>query len=432
LGSFIDRLDDEFIKSLQNIDPHTSDYVERLSDETFLYSIILRAQKYFEKKGDSQDLVDMTIMRRVEHIYFKSDELVRIIEETVGSHEDSSKLVSSLCIILYKTGIDRIRTRALLCHVYHLALHDQFYEARDMLLMSHLQENISMTDIQTQIMYNRTMVQLGLSAFRCGLILDSCYALQDIYSSGRIRELLAQGIQTGREKSPEQEKQEKLRQMPFHMHINLEIIECVYLVSAMLLEVYNMALSGVDGKRKIIAKPFRKLYDYSERQSFCGPPENTKDHIMAASRAIALGEWEQARDLILSIKIWNMMPNSESLKKSLTRKIQEESLGTFVVNNAPFCDSLSVNDLSGMFSLDSKSVIQILTRMILHEQLFGYLDEAEEYITIEPSHYNNSLETISSSLVDKLINFADTNQKLTESRSNMDANINSSGSTPLR
>lgn len=376
----------------------------------------------------------MTIMRRVEHIYFKSDELVRIIEETVGSTEDPSKLVSSLCIILYKTGIDRIRTRALLCHVYHLALHDQFYEARDMLLMSHLQENISMTDIQTQIMYNRTMVQLGLSAFRCGFILDACYALQDIFSSGRIRELLAQGMQAGREKSVEQEKQEKLRQMPFHMHINLELIECVYLVSAMLLEIYNMALSSIDGKRKVIAKHFRKLYDYSERQSFCGPPENTKDHIMAASRAIALGEWEQARDLILSIKIWNMMPQSDSIKHSLTRRIQEESLSTFVVNSAPHCDSLSVADLSSMFSLDSKSVIQILTRMILNEQLFGYLDEAEEFITIDSSQYNNGLETLSTSLIDKIITFADTNQKLAESRSNMDAamNGNSSIRAPLR
>jgi translation initiation factor 3 subunit C len=69
--SFVDRLDDEFTKSLQNIDPHGTEYVDRLKDEKRLYSTICRAQTYYQKSNDTGDPVTRVIMRRLEHIYSK-------------------------------------------------------------------------------------------------------------------------------------------------------------------------------------------------------------------------------------------------------------------------------------------------------------------------------------------------------------------------
>lgn len=68
--SFIDRLDDEFTKSLQNIDPHGTEYIDRLKDEKVLYHTICRAQAFYEKT-QQDDPLGRVVMRRLEHIYSK-------------------------------------------------------------------------------------------------------------------------------------------------------------------------------------------------------------------------------------------------------------------------------------------------------------------------------------------------------------------------
>ena len=70
LISFVDRLDDEFTRSLQNIDPHGTEYVERLRDEKDLYHTICRSQGFYEKCRQ-EDAIGRVVLRRLEHIYSK-------------------------------------------------------------------------------------------------------------------------------------------------------------------------------------------------------------------------------------------------------------------------------------------------------------------------------------------------------------------------
>ncbi|KAG5649452.1 hypothetical protein H0H81_003719 [Sphagnurus paluster] len=422
--SFIDRLDDEFTRSLQNIDPHGTEYVDRLKDEKVLYCTICRAQAFYEKTKQDQPL-GRVIMRRLEHIYSKPNAVVQALEAAADVSEfkpnmilsvqgTTSALIHALCVYLYKSGNSLLRTRAMLSHIYHHALHNDFYTARDMLLMSHLQESIHSADVATQILYNRTVVQLGLCAFRSGLIKEAQATLQDIFTTQRVKELLAQGVHQQRFQvlTPEQEKAEKQRQLPFHMHINTELLEAAFLVSSMLVEIPLLAsIDSEEMKRKAISKPFRRLLDFADRQVFTGPPESTRDHIMQASKALQDGEWEQCRDLIQSIKIWSLMPEAATVKEMLAQRIQEQGLRTYLFTYAPHYSALSISLLSRTFSLPPRTVTSIVSKMIWNEELSASLDQSGDVVVFHRIELSRT-QQLAQSVAEKLAAMIEQSEKV--------------------
>ncbi|OAA51533.1 eukaryotic translation initiation factor 3 [Metarhizium rileyi] len=439
--SYVERLDDELVRSLQSIDPHTSEYIERLQDEGALYNIILRGQLYYEHlRKDAaleipQDSVNRIVMRRLEHVYFKPAQVIKTFEENCwkaagdevdsaitprSQSSDANNLVHVLCNYLFSNSDGIIRARAMLCRVYFLALHGEYYNARDMMLMSHLQDTIPNFDVLTQILYNRTLVQVGLCAFRKGLVYDAQNTLQDICGSGRQKELLAQGVMMQRysQVSPEQERLEKQRQLPFHMHINLELLECVYLTCSMLLEIPLLAQTGSspDVKKRVISKTYRRMLEYHERQIFTGPPENTRDHVMQASKALAAGEWKKSTTFIHSIKIWELMPNSEDIKAMLSKQIQEEGLRTYLFTYAPFYDTLALDTVSAMFELESAKVAAIVSKMISHEELAASLDQVTNNVIFRKGVELSRLQSLALTLSDKASALIETNERTLEQR----------------
>ncbi|MCJ1401550.1 Translation initiation factor 3 subunit c [Xylographa trunciseda] len=445
--SIVERLDDELTRSLQHIDPHTAEYIERLGDEQALYNKVVRAMLYVEElKKDAklevpQENANRIVMRRVEHIYFKPSQVVNILEENAwnsvpsqfnsnitprGKAQDIATLVQILCTYLFENSADIIRGRAYLCQVYFCALHDQYYRARDMLLMSHLQETIGNFDISTQILFNRTLVQVGLCAFRAGLVYESQNTLLEICGSGRQKELLAQGVMIQRysQVTPEQERLERQRQLPFHMHINLELLECVFLTCSMLLEIPLLAQTGSspDIKKRVISKNYRRLLEFHERQIFTGPPENTRDHIMQASRALAAGEWKKAVELINSIKIWELMAQSEKIKAMLSEQIQEEGLRTYLFTYAPFYDTLAVSTLASMFEISEGKVAAVVSRMISHEELAAALDQVNSAIIFRKGVELSRLQSLSLTLSDKASGLIEANERTLEQRTQGTAN----------
>ncbi|KAJ1799734.1 Translation initiation factor 3 subunit c [Coemansia sp. RSA 2399] len=435
--SFIDRLDDEFTRSLQNIDPHTPEYVERMRDTVPLYVTIVRSQHYFERVA-LKDSMCRIVLRRLEHLYYRTDQVNAHVEANVAALPgspvstivpsaiagDMEAVIHSLCTFLYQNAEPLLRTRAMLMHIFSHALHKRYYIARDLLLMSHIQENVHQADVNTQVLYNRAVAQLGLAAFRLGKIQEAFDHTLELVSSGRQRELLAQGVtqQRTQQLSPAEEQLQRQRQLPFHININLELLECVFLTSSMLIEIPYMASANTnpEARRAPVSRLFRRMLDFNERQVFIGPPENTRDHIMAAAKALATGDWESARDYIQDIKIWALLPDSDEIKDILATRIQIEALRTYLFTYSMQFESVGLEELATMFGLSSGKVYSLLARMVYSGELQASIDEVSGVLVFSRANFEVSsrLQQTALTLANKVNTFADVNERMFELKIN--------------
>lgn len=417
----VERLDDEFTKLLKECDPHSNEYVERLKDEVTVTKIIEQVLQYVERVC-SENEICRAYLRKIEHLYYKFDPNVlkkkkgEIPQDTVTSVE----VMDKLCKYIYaKDNTDRIRTRAILSHIYHHALHDNWFQARDLTLMSHLQETIHVADPPTLILYNRMMANLGLCAFRQGNIKDAHHCLVELMVTAKPKELLAQGLlpQRQHERSVEQEKLEKQRQMPFHMHINLELLECVYLVSAMLLEIPYIAAHEFDARRRMISKTFYQQLRSSERQSLVGPPETMREHVVAAAKAMRCGNWQACANFIvnkkMNTKVWDLFFEADRIREMLARFIKEESLRTYLFTYSNVYSSISIPSLAQMYDLPTQKVHSLISKMIINEELMASLDDPTETVVMHRSEPSR-LQALAMQFADKVTNLVDANERIFE------------------
>lgn len=269
-----------------------------------------------------------------------------------------------------------------------------------------------------------------MCAFRNGRIYDAHQCLTEICSSRNVREMLAQGVSHshGRfndQKTAEQEKAEKRRQVPYHQHINLDLLEACHLISAMLLEVPNMAGASVESdvgasrRPRVISRQFRKYNDQYNHQVFTGPPEQTRDFVMRASKALMQGDWKTCSKFLSNLDVWQLVPGDDAAKKigeMLTEKIKLEGLRTYLFAFSPQYDSLSLSQLCAMFEMKKTEVHAVVSKMMIHRELYASWDQPTETIVLRKVEPSN-LQIMALQFSEKAANLVEANERLLETQS---------------
>jgi len=200
-------------------------------------------------------------------------------------------------------------------------------------------------------------------------------------------------------------------------HINLELLECAYLVAAMLLEIPYMAAHEFDARRRLISKNFHHVLRQSERQPLVGPPESMREHLVAASKAMKKGDWRACTNFIINekmnAKVWSLFQDPDSVRSMIQQKIQEESLRTYLFTYSSIYDSLSLITLSDMFELTLPVTLSVVSKMIINEELMASLDEPTHSIVMHRTEPTR-LQSLALQLSEKVAYLVDNNERLME------------------
>ncbi len=178
--------------------------------------------------------------------------------------------------------------------------------------------------------------------------------MMELCGYNKAKEFLAQGMGFVRyqDRNPEQEKMEKKRQLPFHMHVPLDYLDISHLISAMLLEIPNMLHQLYNPSHKrFISKALRRHLENWDKNMFQTPPETPREHVVAAARALYNGDWEGCKGYLEKVRCINEIVSDP---EDLWTKLRKEALRCYCLRYQYSYQSLQLEQMGEMFELPSK------------------------------------------------------------------------------
>ncbi|CAD8092142.1 unnamed protein product [Paramecium sonneborni] len=414
-------LEVELNKAFQNVDYYTQEYAERLSD---LYQLTHLSQKLLELLKLKNDTANIALMsfKQLEAIYYIGPAVIQKLLELqtnkqaatplqIFGNGDISSKIQSLVENILKYGDKETIVKATLYWVYNLALNGKYEQAHEIFISNISYDQISQMKTLIQLYYNRALVQLGFGAFRQGLINETHLHLADLLSRDKVlKDLLSQNYM-------KQVEGEYRYAVPYHMSINVETIEFVYLLAAMLLEIPNINQDPFEDSHKIISRKFRQLCQYYDSQTFNPQPENMRDLIYAASKELAKGNWTKCWDLLKQIQLWTRIPSYEQVQQQIKERVQEQALKCYLFTFKNAFSNISIEYLKERFQLSEQVTKTIIYKMIYYGEIKAIIDNQDQsFLIFVNDDISNQTKRLASVLIEKLNLQCKNNEKLMDSK----------------
>lgn len=346
-------------------------------------------------------------------------------------------LYSELCQALLKSKPKAAygETRALqacLYLVYNQALHNNFYVARDLLQMSQLTASIYAYGNQTtsapkilrydikttQVLFNRTIARLAISAFANGEWSNCMKILQELYGTRKIKELLAQGSGQRMDNLTDEElAKETKRRVPTHLHMELEVLESCHLISAMFFEIPMIVnYPNDDFRRHTVSRSFRKIWDrYIQKahEQFMGPPETVRDHVFRAGMEMKEGNWKECFGYLKQLDFWEKLSAKEQAGRLVEREVKKQCLRCFLLMHGPQYCALSIKSLGDRFDMSARDLHMWISHLIesKDDNLRASWDQCSGCLVVH-SEPASRLQKALVSYTDKLHQLVEVNEEL--------------------
>jgi len=403
----------------------TNKYLKNLRMSKTIISILESGIATLEHNSNiKQSQICALKIRLIKHLYY----LPQSVEQSYPVGQKVGQLHNYICQFSH-SSIEK--SRSLLYYIYHLAIRGKFEMARHLLVVSSISDDADRKDIETQILYNHTIVQVGLAAFKCGEY-ELCHQfLSEIQCTTKCREMLGQSLSSTREKPELRKIVDPFVQIPHHLEVPLDLIEFCYLVSALFYELSKSYFIGLNQKVQCaedlinisLSKHLKHVLIKTEREYvFLGTPDSLVEHVYLAFRSILNHNSEAAIGILTSETLMDSVyadfdvENNPQIIENLKLKIRKQCLISFLVHSKSTYSEISFHSLSNMFSLTTQQMLPIISKCIYCNQFKGHVDLKRLVLIYTPIKDRQGEEYYEevSALLDKTKSVLNNTERLTE------------------